>query len=127
MKKILLLSSVKTLLFTITVTLWSVTAIAERKDPLQPYKRLPTISPFEKYCVSSSQPGSELKQCLNSQPKTKMYKKERNRSRVRIEKLNQIAYEVNIEGDEDPWVRFCLNQADWWCLFDCLEGVPCPH
>jgi len=94
------------------------------------YSKLPSITPFEKHCVSSSQPGSELQRCLDSQPNSEFYKIERNRSQARLNTLDEIAYDIRIGGDDKtPWETFCDNTTSEasLCLYYCYDGIPCPY
>lgn len=93
------------------------------------HSQLPSISPFEKYCVLNYQPGKELQECLVSQPRTELFKLEQaNRGRMKIDILQQLAADNASEDDDiDPWLKFCANQPDWWCLEYCLNGWVCPY
>lgn len=98
-----------------------------------PYGKLLDITPYEKHCVSTSNPGDELKRCLNSQPDTQLYALEqRKRSLARLNILNEIAYDMNVNGDDDdPWTTFCANTTPGGeaniCYPYCLDGIPCPY
>ncbi len=116
---------------TLASVVFATSVSAHDGDSLYRYFKLLNITPFEKHCVSTAQPGSELQRCLESQPKTEYYKIERNRSQARLNTLDEIAYDINL-GDEDkktPWETFCANlhsEADL-CLLYCYEGIPCPY
>lgn len=94
------------------------------------YFKLLSITPFEKHCVSTSQPGSELQSCLESQPKSELYKIERKRTRARLITLDEIAYDISVDGDaKSPWETFCDNTTSEasLCLYYCYDGIPCPY
>lgn len=109
---------------------FSTPASAHGGDSLYRYFKLLNITPFEKHCVSTSQPGSELQSCLDSQPKSELYKIERKRTRARLNTLDEISYDISVDGDaKSPWETFCDNSTSEasLCLSYCYDGIPCPY
>lgn len=93
------------------------------------YSELPTITTFEKFCILTSETGVKFEACINSLPKTELYKRALQKSRAHIDLLNKLSISVN-DGSgfplDDPWISFCVINSKPECLDDCINGFVCP-
>jgi hypothetical protein len=120
-----LMNKIQLLISASILTLFCNSALADLATINRLFGKLPSITPYERYCMEKFSTTTELSKCISNIPNTSYYNRERQRGLNRVSQLTAIAIDLRGSGDLPPWEKYCLFNSTPQCMEACVQGWVC--